>query len=313
MRVVSIMGLGLSAVGCGDFRDCSDADVSAAERLPEWLSEAGLYADIAADEVVDDAIAYTPRFPLWTDGASKRRWLLLPAGAAVDTREPDAWRFPVGTRAFKEFVRDGAVVETRMLRHDAEGWTGVAYRWADDGTDAVAVPAGEVDARGTPHDVPAAAECMACHGGRSSVLLGFSAVQLDPADRSALYDAGVLTDPVSADPALDAGPLAGLGVLHANCSHCHNPDRDDQPLAAPCYRPDTSFDLTLPVGITDLPSAPAVQTGARELGKSGNSKILDRMGLRNTSATRPSMPPLGTERVDRDGLTAVEGLVEALR
>jgi hypothetical protein len=312
MRFAVALGWGMTAAGCGDFRDCSEVVVRAGH-LPDRLSDAGLYDDLLDDRVVDGAIAFTPRFPLWTDGAEKRRWLVLPSDAEVDTRAADRWRFPVGTRAFKEFVREGVVVETRLLQRDEDGWIGVSYRWEEDGTEAYAVPQGAADALGTPHDIPAGAECLACHGGRGSVLLGFAAIQLPPDDRAALYDAGVLSDPVPGDPAVGDVALAGLGVLHANCSHCHNPDRDDQPQATPCYRPDTSFDFTLPVAAGALGATPAAQTGARVLGAPARSKVLDRMGVRNRTNGAPSMPPLGTEVVDPDGMAAVEALLEVMQ
>src|SRR5262245_53854204 len=41
-------------------------------------------------------IEYTPQYPLWTDGAAKRRWLRLPPGEAVDASDPDHFDFPPG-------------------------------------------------------------------------------------------------------------------------------------------------------------------------------------------------------------------------
>ena len=46
-----------------------------------------------------DSIEFTPRYPLWSDGMSKRRWLHVPPGASIDKSDPDAWEFPRGTRA----------------------------------------------------------------------------------------------------------------------------------------------------------------------------------------------------------------------
>ena len=130
-----LIALPLSACN-DDFRDCGEVDASAAEALPALLSEAGLYADISEDRVVDRAIAFEPRFPLWTDGATKRRWLVLPEDGVVDTSDPEAWVFPVGTRFFKEFTRDGVRLETRLNTRTADGWTDVSYMWDDSGEDA---------------------------------------------------------------------------------------------------------------------------------------------------------------------------------
>ena len=65
----------------------------------DTLEQTGLY-----DEVVWEL---TPQFASWSDGATKRRWLHLPAGEVINTDDMDNWVFPVGTRAWKEFVRDG--------------------------------------------------------------------------------------------------------------------------------------------------------------------------------------------------------------
>jgi len=51
----------------------------------------------------------------WSDGAEKFRYLYLPPGEKIDNANPDRWNFPVGSRIWKDFVRDGVSVETRML------------------------------------------------------------------------------------------------------------------------------------------------------------------------------------------------------
>ena len=278
----------LAAVsGCGGFRNCEDLDTSGARALPSLLSETGLFADLLADEVVAEAELFEPRFELWSDGATKRRWLLLPAGEVVDTSDDDRWDFPIGTRLFKEFTRDGVRVETRLIeRLDVDRWGAVAYRWEPNGSDAVAIPEGDDDARGTSHDIPDAASCIACHGGRASFVLGYSAVQLD-------------------DVALPGDDLdhEALGYLHANCSHCHNADRHDDEVG--CYDPG-ELDFTLPADGTSVSSSPAIRTAGRGLtGNGRNSEVLWRMSHRNTSALRPSMPPVATERVDQDAVDLI--------
>lgn len=94
----------LLSTGCDrdevDFRDCSNVDVSAVEALPEVLSSTGLYSDAEVGVLADDVIEFTPRYPLWTDGATKRRFLLLPEGGQIDTSDANDWAFPVGTRFF---------------------------------------------------------------------------------------------------------------------------------------------------------------------------------------------------------------------
>ena len=295
-----------------DFRDCSAVDVSGAEALPMQLSETGLYDDIAGGVLSDAALEFTPRFPLWTDGAKKRRWLVLPEGEQVDTRDPEDWRFPIGTRTFKEFTRDGIRIETRMNVKTEAGWSAAAYIWNDTGDDAIRQMSTAENVAGTPHDVPGAAECQACHGGRRNFTLGFSATQLEPELRAALFDAGVLSDPVEAELELEPEAREALGVLHGNCSHCHNADRNDQAQATDCYTLERNFDLSLPAGLTAVEDAPALQTASEQLGDATRSKVVDRMSRRDADEDRPSMPPLGTELVDEQGVEAVRAFVETL-
>src|SRR5690606_22937362 len=94
---------------------------------PQLLSETGLYAALADGTLNPGVMPYEVQYPLWSDGSDKRRYLQLPAGARIDTASMDNWVLPVGTTAWKEFVRDGVRVETRMLRKQAQGWQFVAY------------------------------------------------------------------------------------------------------------------------------------------------------------------------------------------
>lgn len=297
-----------------DFRDCSGADVSLVDDLPAQLSETGLYSDIAGGVLNESAVEFKPRFPLWTDSAKKRRWLLLPDGTSVDTQDADDWTFPVGTRTFKEFERDGVRVETRMNLKTDDGWAAASYIWNAAGDDATLQRETADNVSGTAHDVPGVAECLACHGGRGDFTLGFSATQLDADTRATLYDAGVLSDPVDSELDLDETEATGLGYLHGNCSHCHNPDRDRQPQAPDCYAPGShdAFDFTLPHDLSEADDAPAVRTGAKQLGSPGDSKVLNRMSTRVLDDERPSMPPLGTELVDDDGVEAVRAFLRTL-
>jgi hypothetical protein len=134
--VHSLTGALLTA--CSDYHDCPVPDPVIQASLPARLSETGLFAP-GATELAPGVRPYTPSFALWSDGAEKRRWIALPEGARIDTSDMDAWRFPVGTKVWKEFVRDGIRVETRLLEKvDASdaGWAGIAYAWAADRSDA---------------------------------------------------------------------------------------------------------------------------------------------------------------------------------
>lgn len=303
--------------GCGGLRTCPTVSDAALGRLPARLSESGLYADISTRTLSPDLLAFEPRFPLWSDGATKTRWLSLPPGSSIDATDVDSWRFPVGTRAWKEFAVDGVPVETRMIEQTGAGeWSAVAYRW--EGDDGFAVREGTVDANGSSHDIPSAEQCQACHAGRSSFILGFSAVQLAGAD-------GVNTESLAAsgslapEPGQISAPAAdeqALGYLHANCSHCHNPDRGVGVGGDRCYDPDPDLDWTLPAAVLgSVDEAPALQKGREDLapGHSDRSEVIARMSARNTSMMWPSMPPLGSEEVDEEGVAMLRAWIDGLQ
>jgi hypothetical protein len=153
---------------------------------------------------------FTPRHPLWTDGAAKRRWIALPPGESIDTSNPDAWEFPRGTRLWKEFAFGGPV-ETRFIERQRDGsWRYLTYIWNREGTEATLAPeeGAVIDwpaAPGGKYVVPSRADCVACHEGPAVPVLGYSAVQLGATIAGRTPEES-----------------AALGYLHGNCGHCHN-------------------------------------------------------------------------------------------
>ena len=104
---------------------------------PMLLSQTGLYANIATGALAPGLQAYQPQFALWSDLATKKRWIKLPPGSKIDTSDMNYWSFPNDTKIFKEFTRDGVRVETRMIwKHGAGDWFMLI-----DATDVGALPA----------------------------------------------------------------------------------------------------------------------------------------------------------------------------
>lgn len=221
---------------------------------PNKLSETCLYNDIHQREISTELHSFTPNFQLWTDGAHKSRWIYLPEGTQIDTRDNDRWRFPVGTQFFKEFRKIIALgegktkeirVETRHLHKvkDAQGkdaWLISTYAWLPDQSDAI-LNSGSKNVLDTPHDIPTQEDCVTCHKGNSDFILGFDTVQLNdalqplsvPANRArprqdwtlqSLINDQRLTHPPATLPTLPgtATEQRALGYLHGNCGGCHN-------------------------------------------------------------------------------------------
>ncbi|MDP9197935.1 MAG: hypothetical protein M3O07_01805 [Pseudomonadota bacterium] len=61
-----------------------------AERPPENLADTGLLEPGSIDAVQAGLQTFTPQYPLWSDGAIKRRWIELPSGTAINASRPAA-------------------------------------------------------------------------------------------------------------------------------------------------------------------------------------------------------------------------------
>jgi hypothetical protein len=297
---------------------------------PPLLSGTGLYANIEARELAADVIEYDVAYPLWTDGAKKARFVALPEGQTIDTTDMDHWVFPVGTRAWKEFWRDGTLVETRYLEKlfdeterdkKAERWQYVAYIWNAAGTDADAAPAGAEDAGGTEHDVPDIETCWQCHNGTRDFPIGISAMQLSGRDGetgalSQFADAGLLSAPTEAEfPMPGTGVVQeALGYLHGNCGYCHSGEHfladirhfrfsvrvgDATPEETQTYTKAFGYATThdmLGTVVVIEPGDPDASQAYVRMGESGELK----------------MPPYGTEIVDDAGRAIIREWIASL-
>lgn len=292
---------------------CTSAAAEQPAALPATLAATG----IAGPNVRP----FAPQYPLWSDGATKRRWIYLPA--AIEA----GWQLPVGTKLWKELSFGGRRTETRYMERTAAGWRFATYAWPADGGDAALVaPRGAhtdvAIAEGHTHAIPSEADCRACHGNAASPVLGFTALQLsadrDPRaphaeprpigalDLPALIAAGLV-------PAQDAAPRivartaderAALGYLAANCGGCH---RADGPLAS------IGMDLAAEPIATTLarPShfVTAAATTRIVAGDPDASVVVQRMQSRNPTT---QMPPLGTQIVDAEATALVSRWITQL-
>jgi hypothetical protein len=316
---LAAVAAGCVALGCQPYRTCDPVDEVAIGELPERLSLTGLYALDPTGPLSPNIRAFRPRFELWSDGADKRRFIWLPPGARIDTSDMDSWQFPVGTKVWKEFARAGVRVETRLLQRLPSGWIGLSYVWQQDGADAIAAPYGVIDALGTPHNVPASNECDACHGGRASHVLGFSAVQLaEPTEEEALnleelIRAELISDVPTVEPRVPGNETeqAALGYLHANCSHCHNASRPNRS-GSRCFDPENGLDFLLRAGeASSVSETNTYRTAADVLdaGRPNDSTVIDLVSQRGRFK---QMPPLATEVVDNAAVALLRRWIEEM-
>jgi hypothetical protein len=292
--------------------------------LPDKLSETGLYSDIVAGTLAPGVQEYHPSWPLWTDGAVKKRWVYLPPGAKIDTSDMDYWVYPAGMRLWKEFVRDSVRVETRMIEKLDNGqWQMVAYQWNSGQTEATAVPAGVANASGTPHDIPSQTDCATCHEKMKDRALSFTALQLSHAGPGVtlqdLINDNRLTSPPSGNFTLPgtATDQAALGYLHANCGVCHNSHSFVFNVVNMQLWLETgklgsvtaTGTYTTTVGVTQTSSSSSGLPARITAGDASQSEVHWRMNQRGTAY---QMPPLGTEDVDATGVKAVDDWISGL-
>jgi hypothetical protein len=322
------------------------AQASGVAPLPDSLADTGLYADASMTAVRAGILSFSPQYPLWSDGATKRRWLYLPPGRSIDAAQPNAWEFPVGTRLWKEFSF-GHRVETRYIeRLDDGSWRFATYVWNAAGSEARLAPALGIAALpvtaapGGRYAIPSETDCRACHEGAPSPVLGFSALQLSP-DRDPLAphaelpggDEVDLTTLVAGDvlrnlpqALIDTPPRiaaaspvtrAVLGYLHGNCGHCHaDPALSgaavpvDMVLAQDAADPasgDRVLRALLDATSRYAPLGRAARMPVVVSGDAQASVLPLRMRSRNPQV---QMPPLGTAIPDAEGLALVERWID---
>jgi hypothetical protein len=305
---------------------------------PATLRDTGLYSDWATKTVAPGTLLFSPQYPLWSDGATKTRWMRLPKGTFIDARNPDIWRFPVGARFWKEF-RFGRRAETRFIEHGAEGWRFASYAWNDDETEATLVPeAGlrkSVEIReGVRHAIPSRADCRVCHEAGPVHVLGVTALQLSSArdpnaphaepHSEAAVDLDVLVSrrlvqglpaSVTSTPPRIAAPTplsrAALGYLNANCGGCHTGSGElsslqfalnytlNRPANDPAPAMATAVDKPSKFRVPGMPDA----VNRLCSGHPDASVVVQRMASRNPLV---QMPPLGTQLVDEEALRLIK-------
>ena len=71
--------------------------------LPKLLSQTGVFTDLEKFSPAEALIPYTVNSPLWSDGAVKSRWLVVPTNSVIGFAATGEWTFPPGTVFVKHF------------------------------------------------------------------------------------------------------------------------------------------------------------------------------------------------------------------
>lgn len=233
-----LTALVLTLVGCGQPSEEPSPWLSdPAAPLPEWLSDAGIFADLSRLSPAAGFVPYSPPHRLYSNGSDKARLLYLPPGEQIATDDPGGWRFPIGAVLVKTFTHDNiegrrgpVAVETRVVAHRAQGWVYAVYHWSADGEEGRLAPPRWsnrplllTDPTGSEfeYDIPGELDCATCHDTHhAGPVIGLGPENLDPA----LIQRGVFQPaPTPSDlPARSAAEAAVMSYMQGNCVHCHH-------------------------------------------------------------------------------------------
>jgi uncharacterized repeat protein (TIGR03806 family) len=190
-----------------------------APKFPHKLSETGLFASTRELKPAAGLIPYSVNAELWSDGASKERYIAIPGMGKVEYNtvlypqpapgsEP-GWRFPDDTVLVKTFFLETEAgnpntrrrMETRLLHAvrvpgteevGDQVWYGYTYVWNDDQTDAELLDAKGLDRkviitdarapggeREQVYHFPSRTECIMCHTMPAKYALGLNTRQMN--------------------------------------------------------------------------------------------------------------------------------------
>ena len=230
-----------------------------------------------------NVIPYEPASSLFTDYASKKRFIWMPEGvAATYVQDGKVLDFPVGTILIKTFyyttIQPGNVtkmIETRLMVRKSDGWKFYEYLWNAAQTDAdlvtgldfangssqnitFAKPSGEIIT--TDYRIPSDGECFACHKiNEIATPIGVKPQNLNHNHTYGTSSMNILqklvtqgylgsypstiVSTVDYRDTTQSLDLRLRSYLDANCAHCHQDE-------ARCYyRP-----LRFPFGLTNIDS-----------------------------------------------------------
>ncbi len=323
----------------GDIQDATDPCAEPAEGAPPSdVFCTGLYENGDSSQHAPSAMPYRPGVTFWSDGAEKQRYLSIPPSTQIDTSDLDSWKFPIGTKAWKEFRVDGALVETRLLWKRGEGsWVSGTYIWDENARTATLNASRKATLLANGYEIPAARDCGKCHHGGADQLLGVEAIALAlPRAEGVTLASLVAANALSVPPAITSIALPedatgkaaeALGYLHVNCGMaCHSSrGLGEETQLRLRLRADeiwpTAGSAPTPVALTDLylatfqqpPTTASVAQqfpGAQRILPGSHEESL--LWLLSHRRGNYQMPPLVSHQVDEVGTEKLAEWIDAL-
>lgn len=312
--------------------------------LPK-LSDYGFFTGELRDlRPAKDVVAYDVNSPLFSDYASKKRFIYIPEGKKIGYDHSDVFKFPEGSVLIKNFFYSNEdsglkkqILETRLLILDSGKWKALPYVWNDEQTEAFLQMAGDEkmvtwkkpngQLQKINYAIPNETQCKNCHTrGDQLMPIGPTARQLNKVlwDKHQLVDWAeqgileglpssrdqlpLLADYEDQDIELD---LRARSWLESNCAHCH---REDGPAKTSGLHLLANESSPLKLGIGKPPIAAGKGSGGRKYdivpGSPENSILLFRI-----LSTDPGimMPELGRKMVHEEGANLIRQWIKEMK
>lgn len=328
--------IGLLFLACVAFLSLVSADANYKENLSDY----GFFKGTLKDQIpTDGVVLYTLNSPLFSDYASKLRFVRLPEGKSVSYNPDSVLQFPMGTAIVKTFYypldernpeKGRRLMETRVLLHEAKGWVALPYIWNKEQTDAVLEVAGGsdqvswIDAAGKKqsfeYQVPNMNQCKGCHERSGEMTpIGPSVRQLNDGQQLQHWETAGLLKGLPKDhiPALVNYSNASASLddrvkayLDINCAHCHNATGPAR--SSGLYLEWNSKDRTA-YGFFKAPVAAGRGSGNLSYdivpGKPEQSILHYRMASRDPGVM---MPELGRQLTHHEGVELVRSWIQSM-
>ncbi|MFZ9981003.1 MAG: SO2930 family diheme c-type cytochrome [Cyclobacteriaceae bacterium] len=308
------------------------AERAAASGDHEKLSSYGFFSGILKDlNPSKGVIPYDINAPLFSDYASKKRFIFLPEGKKIKYSQDDVFDFPDRSVLIKNFYYPqdaGRIIETRLLIKEAGDWKALPYIWNDEQTEAFLEPGGgektvNAGALGNiRYHIPNQTQCKNCHArGDRMMPVGPTARQLNKNNQLQDWKALNIIEGLPADhqiPKLTAFEDESAAVdlrarswLEANCAHCH---RSDGPAKTSGLHLLASVTDPLKLGIGKAPVAAGKGSGGKKydiIPGSPEESILYFRIVSNDPGIM--MPELGRSVVHEEGARLISQWIKEMK
>jgi len=310
------------------------------------LSDYGLFLQPLKDlKPAPKMMLYDLNTPLFTDYASKKRYIFIPDGKFAQYRVSEALEFPEGTILVKNFFYSEQqleketmeIIETRLLIKEKDKWIALPYIWNEEQTEAfLEITGGTVPVQMSgmtnpfEYRVPTMLQCKSCHELNGEIVpIGPTVRQLNRNNNytdgtqnqlKKMIDLGWLTDcenqnkwPKTArwdDAKAFTLKDRARAYLDINCGHCHRSGGPGK---------NSGLDLTVfapnehSMGIMKSPVAAGAGSGGLQYdivpGKPDKSILVFRMMSGNPGIM---MPELGRSLIHQEGIDLIEDWIKTL-